>query len=49
MSAIPTARTCAVTVAATELKWRFGYLYFWLVVVGAVGGLLYLLRRSRLL
>jgi magnesium transporter len=32
-----------------ELKWRFGYLYFWLVVVGAVAVLLYLLRRSRLL
>jgi len=32
-----------------ELKWRFGYLYFWLVVVGAVALLLYLLRRSRLL
>lgn len=32
-----------------ELKWRFGYLYFWIVVAGAVGILLYLLRRSRLL
>jgi magnesium transporter len=32
-----------------ELKWHFGYLYFWGLVVVAVAGLLYLLRRSRLL
>ena len=32
-----------------ELKWRFGYGYFWMLVVVVVGGLLALLRRSRLL
>jgi len=32
-----------------ELRWRFGYLYFWGVVVAVVGTLRHLLRRSRLL
>jgi magnesium transporter len=32
-----------------ELRWRFGYLYFWGVVVLVVGGLIALLRRGRLL
>ena len=32
-----------------ELKWHFGYLYFWGLVVAAVAGLLYVLRRGRLL
>ena len=32
-----------------ELKWRYGYGYFWLMVSATVGGLLLLLRRGRLL
>jgi len=32
-----------------ELKWQYGYGYFWLVVFATVGGLLLLLRRGRLL
>jgi magnesium transporter len=32
-----------------ELRWRFGYAYFWALVAAVVGGLLLLLRRSRLL
>jgi magnesium transporter len=32
-----------------ELRWRYGYIYFWALVIGAVGTLLHLLRRSRLL
>jgi magnesium transporter len=32
-----------------ELRWRFGYLYFWGVVVGLVALLMGLLRRGRLL
>jgi magnesium transporter len=32
-----------------ELKWRFGYGYFWCLVAAVVGGLVLLLRRSRLL
>ena len=32
-----------------ELKWRFGYGYFWILVTVVVGGLLVLLRRGRLL
>ncbi len=32
-----------------ELHWRYGYLYFWGLVVAAVATLLHLLRRSRLL
>jgi Mg2+ and Co2+ transporter CorA len=32
-----------------ELKWHYGYLFFWLLVLGLVAGLLYLMRRARLL
>ena len=32
-----------------ELRWRYGYLYFWSLVVAGVMTLLYMLRRSRLL
>ena len=32
-----------------ELRWRYGYIYFGALVIGAVGTLLHLLRRSRLL
>ena len=32
-----------------ELRWRYGYLYFWGLVVAGVTTLLYMLRRSRLL
>jgi magnesium transporter len=32
-----------------ELRWEFGYAYFWLLVLGIVGGLLWLLHRHRLL
>jgi len=32
-----------------ELKWRYGYLYFWGLVAAVVGGLLHVLRRGRLL
>jgi len=32
-----------------ELRWRYGYLYFWGLVVAGVTTLLYTLRRSRLL
>lgn len=32
-----------------ELHWEFGYAYFWLLVVVIAGGLLWLLRRHRLL
>jgi magnesium transporter len=32
-----------------ELKWRFGYVYFWCLVAAAVVGLLAILRRGRLL
>jgi magnesium transporter len=32
-----------------ELKWHYGYLFFWLIVIALVAGLLYLMRRARLL
>jgi magnesium transporter len=32
-----------------ELRWHYGYLFFWLLVITLVGGLLYLMRRARLL
>lgn len=32
-----------------ELRWRYGYIYFWCVVVAVVATLRHLLRRSRLL
>jgi magnesium transporter len=32
-----------------ELEWRYGYLYFWIVVLIIVGGLLWFLRRQRVL
>ena len=32
-----------------ELQWRYGYLYFWGLVVAGVTTLLCMLRRSRLL
>jgi len=32
-----------------ELKWRYGYLYFWGLAIAVVGALLHLLRRGRLL
>jgi len=32
-----------------ELRWHYGYVYFWGLVVAAVATLLYVLRRSRLL
>ncbi len=32
-----------------ELKWHYGYLFFWVVAVGVVGLLLFLMRRARLL
>jgi magnesium transporter len=32
-----------------ELKWRFGYLYFWGVVVAIVAGIAHIVRRGRLL
>ena len=32
-----------------ELKWQFGYGYFWILVAAVVAGLLRLLRRSGLL
>jgi magnesium transporter len=32
-----------------ELHWQYGYLFFWVVVVALVAGLLYLMRRARLL
>jgi magnesium transporter len=32
-----------------ELRWHYGYLYFWLAVVVVVVGLLALMRRSRIL
>ena len=32
-----------------ELKWHYGYLYFWLVVLVVVVGLLILLRRNRMI
>jgi magnesium transporter len=32
-----------------ELKWRFGYVYFWIVAVGIVAVILRIIRRSRLL
>ena len=35
--------------AFPELQWRYGYLYFWGLVVASVATLLHLLRRSRLL
>ena len=35
--------------AFPELQWRYGYLYFWGLVVASVTTLLHLLRRSRLL
>jgi magnesium transporter len=31
-----------------ELKWHYGYAYFWLLVLTLVGGLLVLMRRARL-
>ena len=32
-----------------ELKWRLGYLYFWLIVAVIAGGLFFFMRRKRLL
>jgi magnesium transporter len=32
-----------------ELRWRYGYVYFWGLVVAGVATLLYMLRRGRLL
>jgi magnesium transporter len=32
-----------------ELRWRFGYVYFWVLVGAIIWGLLRLLRRSRIL
>ena len=32
-----------------ELRWRFGYVYFWGLVGGVIFALLRLLRRSRVL
>jgi magnesium transporter len=32
-----------------ELKWRFGYVYFWAVVAAVIWVLVRLLRRSRVL
>jgi magnesium transporter len=32
-----------------ELEWRYGYAYFWAFVLAMVGGLLWLLKRHRLL
>lgn len=32
-----------------ELRWRYSYLAFWLLVAGIVAGLLVVMRRVRLL
>ena len=32
-----------------ELKWQYGYAYFWLLVLAVVSGLLLLMKRARLL
>lgn len=32
-----------------ELRWQYGYLYFWVICLILVGGLVFLLRRSRML
>jgi magnesium transporter len=32
-----------------EIKWTYGYLYFWLAVVSIVGTILYIIRRNKLL
>jgi magnesium transporter len=32
-----------------ELEWRYGYLYFWGVAAASVAGILYLMRRTRML
>jgi magnesium transporter len=32
-----------------ELEWHFGYLYFWLLTGGVVAGVLFFMRRARLL
>lgn len=32
-----------------ELHWHYGYLFFWVLVITLVAGLLYLMRRARLL
>jgi magnesium transporter len=32
-----------------ELEWHYGYLYFWTAAVVIVGGILYLMKRTRLL
>ena len=32
-----------------ELKWEYGYLYFWSSAFAVVAGLLYLMRRNKLL
>jgi Mg2+ and Co2+ transporter CorA len=32
-----------------ELHMQHGYLYFWLLALALVGGLLYLMRRNKLL
>ena len=32
-----------------EKEWHYGYLYFWLAVLGIAGGLMWLLRRAKLL
>jgi magnesium transporter len=31
-----------------ELRWRFGYLFFWLLVLAVVSGLLWVMRRARI-
>jgi len=32
-----------------ELRWPLGYVYFWILVVTVVGGLLYVMKRARIL
>jgi magnesium transporter len=32
-----------------ELRWPFGYVYFWILVVAVVGGLLFVMKRARIL
>jgi magnesium transporter len=36
-------------VVLPELQWRYGYAFFWAIVAGIVGGLLYLLKRARMI
>jgi magnesium transporter len=30
-----------------ELKWKYGYLFFWCIAFSVVGGLLYWMRRNK--